>query len=632
VRGLLIKKELAAIPLLSFPKIPQKERRRCNFAASAKICALPKSGNILIVDIFDAKNRLFQLRFFSDGATYLVCSSYPAEKWLKRNPKNILGYADVASTKKDDELTGEFLKAGKSSWRYSHTLGSHLDAFACTVYAKKQRQAEERKYELMKTHFDMFPEYPEDLTSYCENRVFEHTYIFIDKISNGYRKAVCGHCQRNFKLKKDKANPGSFGVCPKCGFNGKYRGTWIDKLIEDKAKICIAHRLSGQLLLRWVYVQRIFNGTKYKYQFYDYFYNLYLHTLRGDTIYSYVYMMVMYRGWDWYRKKNGTVNYEWAHIYTQNLREVFGDSYYHVDLEAGLQNAQKISFTGLLDNLKNIPVAEYLFKSGLSALAANIYAEDLCEGNGFFQVLGVSKQYLPLYRKFNVGLYEHKIIKASTTWVSMESFAKFRELKAEIGDTADIINLLEQMSFERFVNYFSKQKMVCKRKMKFLLTQYKDYISMAQGLKADLSRKSVRFPQNIKKSHDLILERFNKVKHEIEDANFRQATEKLYAGMSEFKKGSFCVIFPQLRSDFITEGQSLNHCVGADTYYKNHLEGIRMIFFIRHITEPTKSFVTMEIDMRELRIRQLYGFGGCSPPTEVRSFANEFLRGLQPTT
>jgi hypothetical protein len=284
----------------------------------------------------------------------------------------------------------------------------------------------------------------------------------------------------------------------------------------------------------------------------------------------------------------------------------------------------------LLDNLKNIPAAEYLFKTGLSALAANMTEHDLYSGNGFSEVLGVSRQYLPLYKKYNIDVREHKIVRASGAWVSEESFGKFRELKAERNDTGDIIGLLEHMSFERFVNYFTKQKGLLKRKLKFLIIQYNDYISMSRGLKVDLSKKSVRFPKNIKEAHDMILERYNQVKHEIEDENLRHAKEKLYAGMTEYQKGGYCMVFPQLRSDFVAEGQSLNHCVGTDSYFKNHIEGTRMVFFVRRADEPDKPYFTIEIDMRELRIRQLYGFGGHSPPAEVRKFAGEFLRRLQP--
>ncbi|MCL1857662.1 MAG: PcfJ domain-containing protein [Oscillospiraceae bacterium] len=284
----------------------------------------------------------------------------------------------------------------------------------------------------------------------------------------------------------------------------------------------------------------------------------------------------------------------------------------------------------LYNNIHNQFAAEYLFKTGLSVFAANMYAENLSAGNGFSQVLGISRQYIHLYRKYNIDVHEHKVIQASGTWVSYDSFEKFRALKPERNDTHDIIELLELMSFEKFVNYFTKQKAMLKKKLKFLMIQYKDYISMSKSLKVDLSRKSVSFPTNIKESHNLILERFNKVKHEIEDGNMRHAKEVLYKGMNEYANESFCIVFPQLRSDFITEGQSLNHCVGSESYYKNHMEGTRMVFFVRQATEPDKPYFTMEIDMRELRIRQLYGFGDVSPSADVRKFANEFLRLLKP--
>ena len=623
---MLVKKELAEIPLLKFPRINKEELRQRGYAAAAGVRELKRSGRVLTVDIFDAGTRALKLRFFSDGTGYIVWDC-ERQKWTKQNPTSTQHYLSVASNARDDKLVRGFLQAGRGPSRYNTAVGSCIDEFVCAIAEKKRRQASERRDALMGEHFAMYPEYPADLELYCERRVFEHSYIVVGKVQKGRRDAVCGHCKRKLRLGRGEGAPGGFGVCPKCGIRGKYRGEWVAGRVEDKAKICIAHKAGGGwLILRWTEVIRWFSGTSYEYNFYDYYRSLHL----GGVIYSYRYMSVMGWGWNWYRKKNGSVNDDRAHIYTPNLTEVFGSTYYHVDLQAGLENAGEISFTHLLDNLKNIPAAEYLFKAGLSTFAANMCEHDLYDGSGFSATLGVSRQYLPLYRKYNIDVHEHKIVRASGTWVSDESFGKFRELKAERDDTGDIIGLLGGMSFERFVNYFTRQKALLKRKLKHLLILYRDYISMAEGLKADLSRKSVRFPRNIKEAHDLILVRYNQVKHEIEDENVRQAKEKLYEGMSEYAKGDYRVVFPQLRSDFVAEGQSLNHCVGTDSYYKNHIEGTRMVFFVRQAAEPDKSFYTLEIDMRELRIRQLYGFGGHSPPGEVRRFADEFLRRLRP--
>ena len=134
------------------------------------------------------------------------------------------------------------------------------------------------------------------------------------------------------------------------------------------------------------------------------------------VIYSYEYKYVMgwYGGWNWYRQKLGARHFGKAYVYDRNLRKVFGEKYYNVDLQAEIKRAnQPISFVGLLDNLKNLPPIEYLLKLGLCRLAYEANKEDLLPGRDFASILGVSKQYLPLYQKYNIAPYEHKIIRSS---------------------------------------------------------------------------------------------------------------------------------------------------------------------------------------------------------------------------
>ena len=92
----------------------------------------------------------------------------------------------------------------------------------------------------------------------------------------------------------------------------------------------------------------------------------------------------------------------------------------------------------------------------------------------------------------------------------------------------------------------------------------------------------------------------------------------------------FCIVLPQKRSDLTTEGQSLNHCVGGQAYANNHMAGKRLIFFVRKISNRAKPFFTMEVDMTDFRICQLYGFGDCSAPEDVRKFAEAFVKKLAP--
>ena len=153
-----------------------------------------------------------------------------------------------------------------------------------------------------------------------------------------------------------------------------------------------------------------------------------------------------------------------------------------------------------------------------------------------------------------------------------------------------------------------------------------------------MSHKSVRFPADIVEAHRTITARHNEVMGEIQkrkgeelNAAFHEAVQEHYARMdlTGFQKDGFCVILPQLRTDLIAEGQSLNHCVGGEEYYKKCMMGTYMIFFVRRQDAPEKPFFTIEMDTTNGRIIQLYGFGDCTAPKDVREFANAFSRFIQ---
>jgi len=639
---MLVKKELEQTAVLKYPNLPRPKDKRARtdkYVAAAEVLNLNQSGQILVIDVFLREEKTLKLRFFSDGKAFLVCKEWPVKKWEKRLPSNLLesqyNYFNIEARESDCKIAHEILKEGHRSWSYAHGIKDEMDNFVGGIYQRKQEQAMDRKYAKMEEHFAMFPDYPIDLAEYCEKHVFEYTNIFITKLqkvkSDMKRKATCGHCGHTFTVGKE-ARTGKTGTCPACKMPARYRAAWsTNGSHQEKANICIAYKVDNQLLIRWTRITRWFEEAKAKYRFSDYYRNLHLSTPTGRILYAYDYKPMMNWGENWYRQKNGDTHHGESYVYANNLREVFGETYYHVNLQEGLKGVGRLSFATLLNNLRDFPAAEYLFKMGMPALASSAtLMHDLGNRAGFTEVLGVSKQYLPLYRKYNVTTLEHRIIKSSRTWVDEDSFVKFRALKPEWGDQGHIEDLLETMSFERFVNYFSRQREYGKKKLDHYLMLYRDYMSMSESLKVDMSRKSVRYPKNIKEAHDLILARFNQVKYEIEDENMKQATEKLYAGMKEYAKGDYCIVFPTSRSEFITEGQSLNHCVGNDLYYKNHMAGTSMVFFVRRAAEREKPYFTMEIDMRELKIKQLYGFGDCSAPPEVRQFANKFLQKLKP--
>lgn len=631
---MLYKKELADIPVGKMPEIDAAGR---SYVATAQVVELKRSGKILVVDFFVRKEKRLSHRFCSDGKNYCTMNVSSGNTWTEQTPRVWVGYGDSADRPKDAEIAAEFLHMNR---HHRHSLLSIVDSFISSLRWDRREKAYDNKVALRKEHFAMYPPLPDNLASYCETNLFT-PYIFFSSLDkNGHRSARCSHCKAEFEAPKT-ARSGQPTSCPVCGRSAVYRATWIKSDIENKAKICIAAKVDGQILLRWTEVKQHFYHPYFmaKYEFTDRAFNLHLHTPQGVKTYFYKWQVCgcYYGQWDWYRGAIGDLCYDTAAVYTDNLHEVFGERYCGVDLKEVLSRATvDIPFATFLDNLKKIPATEYLLKLGMINLAVSVKSIPGvmdCQRPSFTGVLGVDGQLMKMYSEANVTVEEHRVIKRSGQYVSRELLDMYRDLGIPTYDTSEVERLLAQMSFSRFVHYFHKQKRLNPDEtMGRILVCYRDYISMSRDLGVDLSHKGIRFPKNCVEAHDQILPRFNAVKHEMEDKRFADAVKTIYEGLrlTAFEKDGFCIILPQKRSDLTTEGQSLNHCVGGSQYYQNHMAGIKLIFFVREISNRQKPFFTMEVDMADYRICQLYGFGDCSAPPDVRKFAEAFVKKLAP--
>ncbi len=628
---MLVKKELLSIPVGEPPEGEWKEQE----ASVVAISRLPRSGRILSIDIFRREERRLFCRFFTDAKAYIVFfPAGPHQKspvWRQCGLESAFGRYQAAASDGAGKTVYKFLKKSLPEWHYATDNPIHeADSFIQAVNREKRWKAAMQRETLKQKHFAMFPDYPKGLERYCEDTVFPRSYLFFDKLIHGRRRVICGRCGHEFEVDAP-VRRGQEGTCPRCKRMARYHQLWHETSICEKAKVCIAHRHEGQLLMRFANVERTYRDGKPQYQFDDYFRTLYLNQDGKQTIYSYQWMSIMHYGYDWYRKKNGRTCADEAFIYTGNLRQVFGRSYYNIDLaEMARKAARPMAFVPILDNLKNFPQTEYLVKLGLFRLAECVPSLYLGDGRGFAQLMEVSKQYLPLYQRFDVSLSEHRLIQAAKEWISAEDFQRYRALKVK-DPYFDPVPVLEKMSFKKFLNYFEKQKQwYPKESLTRLTGWYKDYIQMSEELRVDLRHKSVRWPKDVREAHDRILVRYHEKEDQILQENLAHTLELLDKGIAEFCTKKFQILIPTCRADFIREGQSLNHCVGQTGYFQRHIEGKRMVFFIRRTETPETPFFTMEVDMQRMRILQLYGYHDCIAPSEVRKFAEQFLRNIKP--
>ena len=641
---MLIKKELQAYPLIPFPKIKRGKyyRGAHTYAVAVAVVTLPRCGEVFIADVYKWERKEPVLRFVSDKKNYLV-ARHPIEdasQWHTRNPRELITCISVSEAKGDAKIAADFLDY---RWSYPTVMNSIID-YVQNYGHRKRWAAADAKEALMKKHFAMYPALPEDLGEYCDRNVFDAHYLFISKIQpHGKRDGRCSHCGRKFRVAKEiKHN--EKGVCPKCGVDVIYKAMWIRSEIKEKANICIANNVEEQLLLRWVEVERTYAYPKYEkvHGFSPYAYNLYL---KGERIYLYKLHCGYYGGgWYWWRGKIGDQCHDDAYIYADNLREVFGENYYNVDLQKGLSGkGKKVEFNSLLNHLKNEPVAEYLFKMGLPKLASELHKfRYVPDDTNFKDLFGIGKEYIPMLREMTVSLREVQIIRAANCWVTPEMLRRWRSLKLDSWRDSDVKQILKRVSFTRFLNYLSKQMVTVKQTGNHCLQLWNDYLNMCRTLHVDISEKSVQTPKNIKQAHDQLLEEYNVVREQArakEEMERAQALQKDYAvaiseiysyrTMDGYERDGLQVVLPFHVADLIREGASLGHCVGRGGYAEKTIRGESCIVFIRESDEPDKPFYTMEYDLHEKRIRQLYGKGNKSATPPVKKFAESYIKQIK---
>lgn len=632
---MLIKKMLEALPLTPGPKPPKK----VEFTAGAAVHELPRCGEVLAVDVYNRKGEPLY-RFFSDGHGYItqVARGFSGFNpgWTERNPAGGGTWGapdDIAASGESLAAVDKVLKNVRNWGGELNKTGSAIRDFICHVNQERRWRTEDNRRALMKRHFGLFPDYPKDLAAFCEENVFQESVLYVSKLEKNKRRAVCRHCGKSFKVGRE-VKPGGSGVCPKCGWPVNVRADWVKAKVTHKAKICIAYKVEGQLLLRYTDVERtIFpDRKKPEFRFYDYFKTLFLVVKGKATEYAYAWCQAPYQGYDWRRLRGGSECLSESYVYTPNLREVFGEKYYNVDLQAGLTGLRRpISFRRLLDNLKNVPQAEYLMKAGLPVLAAANLPDS--GARSLRSLTGLGKQFLPAMRECQASFREAQTV-ASQKNPRPEDLRQLCALNLDY----DSLQLLEELAhyspLGRVLRYVEAQRelspgQVKRRKLPYFLRLYRDYLNMAQELNSDMTARAILEPRNLKERHDLLAARVNEGKAERENARMRKIIEEgLYWWAHAYANEDFCVVYPQKHSDFITEGQRLNHCVGSAGYYERHMEGRRMVFFIRRAGEPEKPFFTAEIDVSAGRILQLYGFGDCSAPREVRKFTEDFARAV----
>ena len=231
------------------------------------------------------------------------------------------------------------------------------------------------------------------------------------------------------------------------------------------------------------------------------------------------------------------------------------------------------------------------------------------------------------------------------SYAELGLYRKFRErvnpdLEKDIpmfrsGTILSINKLIDEgLPVRRCCRYVEKQG----KTVQYLL----DYWNMAQGEGIDLSDESLRFPRDLERQHDRVLElraeRWERERAKRQEEWLREQEKvrkaraakyaKVVAAMAwtAFAAGGILIRPIRDEDELIAEGKALSHCVS--TYASRIADGSTMILAIRREAEPDTPWFTLELNPKTLKVEQNHGKKNCAPTEEVNAFVELWTKTM----
>lgn len=285
--------------------------------------------------------------------------------------------------------------------------------------------------------------------------------------------------------------------------------------------------------------------------------------------------------WREYTRNYSIIDY--SIVFPNNIKSVLKDTEYKYSCIWDIaKHSTYIDLAKLLKNINAIPKIELLSKMKLYNLA--LKADEFCNHASFLDIFGVSKDYYPFMKRYNITYTQLKILQL----LKEKDINKIRYLEKFVsyGDSiSDLEEISEYISLNRFIKYSKMHR----GKIRTYL--YKDYLRFAKLLGFDLKNNRYAFPKNLKEEHDKLEKQYEIQSKKIINEAIVKRSKKLL--VNKYKTNNFIILPACTLKDLQEESKQQNNCVR--TYAEKYAEGKCDIYFMRTIDRPKKSLVTVEV-------------------------------------
>lgn len=561
------------------------------------------------------------------------------------------------------EFTNETVWEAGSWWDYINKWQRNINS---ERHTKREIRKNERRQQALKERQQHTPKLPEGRILEYADRVIFHELHYLYYKKHGARATVaCSECggvsderwkpgisyERQFEKLIQEPRMGEFGICPMCGTGGKF-------MPQGRAKSF--YRETDHLFLGQKYKE---TGMVFRYVEVEKEWRLQEICGKGNPeIYSArekmsvteiarVYFEPGKKVQKDYQKHNPyTEKSFWddcnlhglvkipireAKILPETYRDMKGTFIQYSAMKEFEKAAGPVNPVEYIERYIQTPQIEMLVKLGLIGIVQQLVKRRygiVADGNAnrIETFLGIRKERVKqLIKKegdLDVLTVMQMELQAGQKWTEKQV-----EQLAEIGaDSTQVAHAMEHMTIQKLLNHISKYAgceygTMCSTaigRLKAAAQTYFDYLVMREDLGYDMTNTVYLFPRDLSAAHAKMIQEHNK--HDA-DMRIKEVMEKYPLIKKNYRRlrkvfcyedENFLIRPARDAGEIVMEGRILHHCVGGDNYLNKHNNGTSIILFLRFTKEPEMPYITVEIDMNTLNVRQWYGAHDKKPDRE----------------
>lgn len=417
-------------------------------------------------------------------------------------------------------------------------------------------------------------------------------YNYISKIKRSHRLIIkyknknykCGNCSYEFST-KNNFKVDTYHKCPNC--KGKFLIKTAKlrhyKMYDDFA---ILTKFEDKFIIRAFEVETMYKNGEYRSHTCEYArltYDKYLRQISeayngniSATISGKFVNHSSFMNNDW--KENGSYYHtigEVYKLYPYNLKKTLkGTQWEYCQID---KYAKKIEYFNIIDFLHaSSNKTELLIKSGLYNI---VY--DYIRGRHYYNLPNLDHKFIKNNLKY---IRKHKLNYKETAVFQYTMLEDIKLIK-KYGRYDLDYNVLKKYNINlKFAN----------KNIRFLsnnLSEYYDYLRLADKLGYDLKNKKILYPQNLLKLHDKLVKEYKVNENKIIQKKIADVYKKIKRTEYSDKK---YIIFPAKSiKELENESKQQHNCV--KTYAERIADGECNIYFMRLVDERKKSLVTVEV-------------------------------------